>query len=117
MASVLRIDPQQAYTLSIWIHHIWLLHIAVIFSRLLRFRALGLITVSLVVVYWPNSHLAMAADNRDQANCLILMFVLFIFGKLRGIRFWPTVTCLCAVLVGYPELAIPALVAFYAQRL
>lgn len=116
MASVLRIDPQQAYTLSIWIHHIWLLHIAVIFSRLLRFRALGLITISLVVVYWPNSHLAMAADNRDQANCLILMFVLFIFGKLRGIRFWPTVTCLCAVLVGYPELAIPALVAFYAQR-
>ena len=37
MASVLRIDPQQAYTLSIWIHHIWLLHIAVIFSRLLPF--------------------------------------------------------------------------------
>ena len=75
MASVLRIDPQQAYTLSIWIHHVWLLHIALIFSRLLRFQALGLIIVSLLVVYWPNSHLALAADNRDQANCLILMFV------------------------------------------
>ena len=116
MASVLRIDPQQAYTLSIWIHHLWLLHIAIIFSRLLRFRALGLIILSLVVVYWPNSHLAVAADNRDQANSLILMFVLFIFGKLREKRFWPTVTCLCAMLVGYPELAIPALVVFYAQR-
>jgi hypothetical protein len=116
MASVLRIDPQQAYTLSIWIHHVWLLHIAVIFSRLLRFRVLGLIVVSLVVAYWPNSHLAVAADNRDQANCLILMFVLFILGKLRETRFWPTVTCLCAILAGYPELAIPALVAFYAQR-
>jgi hypothetical protein len=116
MASVLRIDPQQAYTLSIWIHHLWLLHIGIIFSRLLRFQALGLIIVSLVVVYWPNSHLALAADNRDQANCLILMFVLFIFGKLGQKRFWPIVTCLCAILVGYPELAIPALVAFYAQR-
>ena len=82
MASVLRIDPQQAYTLSIWIHHLWLLHIAIIFSRLLRFQALGLIIVSLVVVML-NSHLALAADNRDQANSLILMFVLFIFGKLR----------------------------------
>jgi hypothetical protein len=116
MASVLRIDPQQAYTLSIWIHHVWLLHIALIFSRLLRFQALGLIIVSLLVVYWPNSHLALAADNRDQANCLILMFALFVLGKLRESRFWPTVTCICAILVGYPELAIPALVAFYGQR-
>jgi hypothetical protein len=116
MASVLRIDPQQAYTLSVWMHHIWLLHIAVIFSRLLRFPALGLVIVSLVVVYWPNSHLALAADNRDQANCLILMFALFILARLRGNTFWPIVTSICAILVGYPELAIPALVAFFAQR-
>ena len=45
------------------------------------------------------------------------MFALFIFGKLRESRFWPTVTCICAILVGYPELAIPALVAFYAPAL
>jgi hypothetical protein len=116
MASVLRIDPQQAYTLSIWIHHIWLIHIALIFSRLLRFHTLGLIILSLVVVYWPNSHLALAVDNRDQANCLILMFALFAFCKLREKRFWPMVTCICAILVGYPELAIPALLVFFAQR-
>jgi hypothetical protein len=116
MASFLRIDPQQAYTLSAWIHHIWLLHIAIVFSRVLRLNTLGLITAGLLVVYWPNSHLALAADNRDQANCLILTFVLFIFGTLRESRFWPTVTCVCAIVVGYPELAIPALVVFYARR-
>jgi hypothetical protein len=116
MASFLRIDPQQAYTLSVWIHHLWLLHIAIVFSRLLRLKTVGLITAILLIVYWPNSHLAVAADNRDQANCLILVFVLFILARLHDCRFWPTITCLCALLVGYPELAIPALVAFYAQR-
>lgn len=116
MTSVLRIDPQQGYTLSVWIHHLWLLHVAIIFSRLLRLKTLGLIIAILLVAYWPNSHLAIAADNRDQANCLVLVFVLFILAQLRDCRFWPTVTCISALLVGYPELAMPALVVFYAQR-
>jgi hypothetical protein len=116
MASVLRIDPQQAYTLSIWMQHIWLLHVAVILSRLLHWKKFGLLLTVLLVVYWPNSHLAVAADNRDQGNCLILIFLFLIFARLLPSAFWPIVTCACALLVGYPELAIPALVAFYGQR-
>ena len=116
MASILRLDPQQAYTLSIWMQHIWLLHVAVILSRLFHWKPLGLLLIVLLVVYWPNSHLAMAADNRDQANCLVLIFLFLIFARRLPSAFWPIVTCISAVLVGYPELAIPALVAFYAQR-
>ncbi|HEY5813964.1 MAG TPA: hypothetical protein VIT23_15080, partial [Terrimicrobiaceae bacterium] len=116
MASILRVDPQQAYTLSIWIQHVWLLHVAVIFSRLLHWKKLGLLLTVLLVVYWPNSHLAMAADNRDQANCLILVFLFLVFAKFLPTAFWPILTCICAVLVGYPELAVPALIAFYGQR-
>ena len=116
MASVLRIDPQQAYTLSIWMQHVWLLHVAVILSRLVHWKKLGLLLTVLLVVYWPNSHLATAVDNRDQGNCLILVFLFLIFAQRLPAAFWPLITCICAVFVGYPELAIPAVVAFYGQR-
>ena len=88
-----------------------------IIDSVMRLRNSVAIEVAiLLVVYWPNSHLAIAADNRDQANGLILVFVLFILAQLRDCRFWPSVTCISALLVGYPELAMPALVVFYAQR-
>jgi hypothetical protein len=104
MASLLRLDPQQAYSLSVWMQHLLLVHIGLLWASLLNLSSRSTLLAVILVAYWPYSSLSMSVDNRDQANSLVLVFLLVALLRHLPSHTATSTTCLLALLAGYPEL-------------